>query len=110
MMFFIVIQWHYSMVKRMEKKLLTYEEAGEVLGISIRTVYRLIEEKALPTVRIAARAVRIPAGAIDKFIASRTIHPSNKAAAFPPIPSPNPKAKHSHQPRARVRDRIRTRV
>ncbi len=51
------------------KRLYTIGEVAESLGVSSRTVRRLIDEGALPVVWVR-RAKRIPIDAVDAFLAS----------------------------------------
>lgn len=48
---------------------LTVPEAADVLGISPRSVYRLIGEKRLPKKKLG-RSVRVPKGYLDWYLAS----------------------------------------
>jgi excisionase family DNA binding protein len=49
------------------KLLLTAEEAAEVLGISRTSLYRLLAQSALPSVKIGASR-RIPFGALTDYV------------------------------------------
>ena len=51
----------------MEKRALTIEEAGKVLGVSRSTIYRLIEDEELVSIQIRS-ARRIPVDAIDNYL------------------------------------------
>ena len=54
------------------KNLLTVAEAAEVLNVKIATVRAWLLRRKLPRVN-CGRAVRIPADAVERFIAANTI-------------------------------------
>jgi excisionase family DNA binding protein len=54
-------------------RLLTPAEVAHELRLGRLEVYRHISKGELPVVRLGTRAVRVPADALDKFIAERTI-------------------------------------
>lgn len=54
----------------MKRDTLTVAQAAERLGVSSYTIRREIAEKNLPTVPFSGRVVRIPAAAIDAWVAS----------------------------------------
>lgn len=56
----------------MEKLLLTLEEAGELLGTTVRFPRRLISERRIRFVRVG-RHVRIPVDAIEEYVAAQTV-------------------------------------
>ena len=49
-------------------RLLTVEEAAEVLGLRVSTIRRMILERRVDTVRPSKRSVRIPEAAIDRIL------------------------------------------
>lgn len=53
----------------MNIRLLTVEEVSGCLGISVRTVRRLIEQKDLPIHRIG-RSIRISSKDLERYIAA----------------------------------------
>ena len=53
-------------------KYLTVSETARRLGISVPTVYRLIAQAELPTVKIG-RARRIPSERLDALLARNTV-------------------------------------
>jgi excisionase family DNA binding protein len=55
-------------------RLLTVDQAAEVLGTTPRFPRRLIEERRIRFVRVG-RHVRIPADALSEFITSATVEP-----------------------------------
>jgi excisionase family DNA binding protein len=58
-------------------KLLTVNQAAELLGTSVRFPRRLIAERRIVFVRVG-RHVRIPEGALDELIASGTVEPIDR--------------------------------
>lgn len=52
--------------------LLTYEQAGDVLGVSARTVRRFVARKKLKVVRLSGTVKRIRVADLDKFVEART--------------------------------------
>jgi excisionase family DNA binding protein len=52
---------------------LTISEASECLGVSVKSIRRLLEDRQLPFLRIGPRLVRIRAADLDSFIAARTV-------------------------------------
>ena len=59
--------------------LLTYLQAGKLLGVSDRTVWTLVNEGKLKAVRFAGRTVRIDRRDLDTFIEG------HKAGPSPPV-------------------------
>lgn len=53
-------------------QLLTVQQAAELLGLKVATIRAWLLRRKLPRVN-CGRAVRIPAEAIEKFIAENTI-------------------------------------
>ncbi len=53
----------------MEKLLLSYREAASLLGVSVRTLARLIEGGEIRTVRVHA-SPRIARSEVDRYIAA----------------------------------------
>ncbi len=54
------------------ERLLSVDDAAEVLGTSSRFPRRLISERRIRFVRVG-RLVRIPESAIDEYVRSRTV-------------------------------------
>jgi excisionase family DNA binding protein len=54
------------------EKLLTFEEAADVLGTSVRFPRRLVAERRIRFVKVG-RFVRIPETAIEEFVESGTV-------------------------------------
>ena len=50
------------------KYMLTVEEASRVLGVSIHTIYRLINSKELSAVKVSPRKTVIKADEIERYI------------------------------------------
>ncbi|WP_327291109.1 helix-turn-helix domain-containing protein [Streptomyces sp. NBC_01198] len=59
-------------------RLLTVEQAAERLGTGVRFSRRLIEERRITFVKVG-RHVRIPASALDAFVAANTVQPRTAA-------------------------------
>ena len=55
------------------ERLLTYREAGEVLGVSERTVWAAVDQGELPAVRFR-RSVRIDPADLRSLIDHRKVH------------------------------------
>jgi excisionase family DNA binding protein len=58
---------------------LTYQEAAELLGVSPRSVWTLVNTGALPAARIG-RSVRIPRTELEKYLATRVKESLRSAA------------------------------
>jgi excisionase family DNA binding protein len=56
--------------EKIEKVVLTVEEAGQMLGISRATAYSLANTGRLPAIRISDRRLIIPRKAIEELLAS----------------------------------------
>lgn len=54
----------------MEKRLLSASEAANALGISRSVLYVLMAQGAIGSIKVG-RSRRIPAGAVDEFVADR---------------------------------------
>lgn len=54
-----------------DRKALSHKETATMLGCSVSTVRRMIRAGTLPTVRVGARGVRVPATAVDDLIGQR---------------------------------------
>ena len=63
-------------------KLLTVDEAAEVLGTSVRFPRRLISERRIAFVRVG-RHVRIPTSALAAYVDSRTVEPVARSNRWP---------------------------
>ncbi|MDE6004390.1 MAG: helix-turn-helix domain-containing protein [Oscillospiraceae bacterium] len=50
------------------KYMLTVQEASRVLGVSIHTIYRLINSKELSAVKVSPRKTVIKANEIEQYI------------------------------------------
>lgn len=53
------------------KKLLTVKEAGYLLGLHWKSVYKLIYENKLPICKLGPRTIRIPRKELDEYIAAK---------------------------------------
>ncbi|MGW1809967.1 helix-turn-helix domain-containing protein [Streptomyces sp. NPDC002078] len=58
----------------MNDRYLSVDQVAELLGTSVRFPRRLIEERRITFVKIG-RHVRIPASAVDQYIAENTVQP-----------------------------------
>ena len=58
----------------MPKLLLRVQEAADALGVSRSTVYALVAEDAIPSVRVG-RLVRIPVDRLQRWIDQRSTGP-----------------------------------
>jgi excisionase family DNA binding protein len=63
-------------------KLLTVDEAAEVLGTSVRFPRRLISERRIAFVRVG-RHVRIPTSALAAYVQARTVDPVTRSNRWP---------------------------
>lgn len=59
-------------------RLMRPAEAAQVLGISRSKTYQLLQRGELPAVRVGT-SVRVPALALDRWIAARTAEPRDAA-------------------------------
>jgi excisionase family DNA binding protein len=55
------------------KQLLTIREAAAILRCSRERTYELAARGEIPTVRISERRIRVPADALEDWIAERTV-------------------------------------
>ena len=58
------------------KPLLTYREAGELLGVTERTIFRLVKDGEIPNVKFGG-SVRIDPDDLRGFIDKAKLRPSN---------------------------------
>lgn len=61
---------------------LSTAEASERLGVTLRTLYRLVNEGRLPAYKIG-RVIRLKEGDVDLFIESARIQPGTLAHLYP---------------------------
>jgi len=59
------------------KPLLTYREAGKLLGVTERTIFKLVKDGDIPKVKFG-RSVRIDPDDLRGFIDKAKLLPSNK--------------------------------
>jgi excisionase family DNA binding protein len=50
---------------------LTYEEAGEAIGVSLWTIKRMVEAGQLPVIMVGKRSPRIAVADLEKFLSTR---------------------------------------
>jgi excisionase family DNA binding protein len=55
----------------MDRLMLKPSEIAEALGVSKTTVYGLVADGVLPSVRVSEGTIRIPAAAFRKWLAAR---------------------------------------
>ena len=65
------------------------KEAAERLGITLRTLYRFIDEGSLPAYKVG-RVIRLKQDEVDTFIEGRRIEPGTLGHLYP-----EPKTVHS---------------
>ena len=56
--------------------MLTYQEAADVMGVKIQTLYTLVRRKQVPHVRLGRRLVRFPRRELEEWIRSRHVRPA----------------------------------
>lgn len=61
---------------------LSTAQAGDRIGITLRTLYRLIDEGRLPAYRMG-RVIRLKVEDVDAFIESARIEPGTLAHLYP---------------------------
>ena len=59
-------------------------EAARRLGVTVRTLYRLIDEGQLPAYRFG-RVIRLQEGEVDDFIAHSRIEPGKLQHLYPDV-------------------------
>ncbi|MET9888864.1 excisionase family DNA-binding protein [Streptomyces sp. NPDC006465] len=64
----------------MTEQHLSVDQVAELLGTSVRFPRRLIEERRIRYVKVG-RHVRIPASAVDDFLATHTVKPIRRPRA-----------------------------
>ena len=75
-----------------EIRWMSTREASERLGVTLRTLYRFIDEGNLPAYKMG-RVIRLKADEVDQFIESARITPGTLEHLYP-----EPKMKHSMTP------------
>lgn len=53
--------------------LLTYEQAAELLGLKLGTLYALVSRRAVPHVRVSRRIVRFDANELRSWLSARAV-------------------------------------
>ena len=56
--------------KKIERLVLTVEEAGEMLGVSRGTAYMLANTGGIPAIRIGQRRLVVPRKALEDFLST----------------------------------------
>jgi excisionase family DNA binding protein len=54
------------------ERLLRLDEAGQVLGVSLDQVRRMVRDGELGVIKLSPRVRRIPAGALDRWVQQRS--------------------------------------
>ncbi len=60
------------------------KDAAEYLGVTLRTLYRLIDEGAIPAYKIG-RVIRVQKPDLDQFINSSRIQPGTLEHLYPEV-------------------------
>jgi len=55
----------------MTERLLNVREAAAILGYNIKTVYKLVEQKRLPCVRLGGTRIRFRPSQLERWIEGR---------------------------------------
>lgn len=55
------------------KPLLTYQEAADLLGIKLATLYALVSKRAIPHIRVSGRIVRFDAAELRAWLEARSV-------------------------------------
>ena len=76
--------------------LLTIEEAAERMGVGVRFMRRLIDERRIPVVKLGERKTRLDEDDVDAFIAAARVEPPEwgphrKARGSMPATHPAPR-------------------
>jgi excisionase family DNA binding protein len=73
---------------------LSTREAAERLGVTLRSLYRFIDEGSLPAYRFG-RVIRLRAEEVDRFIESCRIQPGTLEHLYPELKSRQSRAEDS---------------
>jgi excisionase family DNA binding protein len=57
----------------MDRRLLDIDQAAEVLGIHVATLYRWARARRVPCIRMGARIIRFDPRELDRFLARNTV-------------------------------------
>jgi excisionase family DNA binding protein len=57
----------------MDRRLLDIEQAAEVLGIHVATLYRWSRARRVPCIRMGARVIRFDPIVLEKFLRQNTV-------------------------------------
>ena len=60
-------------------RLLTYNEAAQILGMPLPTLYSKVCRKEIPHVRINKRCVRFEQDKLEQWISERRVEPQKQA-------------------------------
>jgi excisionase family DNA binding protein len=56
------------------ESLLTVHDVAKLLGLSVGSIYHMINQKRLPVVKLSARCVRFKKADLDAWIAQMSVH------------------------------------
>ncbi len=59
---------------RITRRLVSIQEAGDYLGLSVHTVYTMVSQRRVPFVKVG-RLVKFDLALLDAWIAKRTVMP-----------------------------------
>ncbi len=63
----------------MEADYITYEQAAQVLGLKVNTLYSMVATKRVPHVRLGPRLVRFSRKALAEWLATHAVQPAEPA-------------------------------
>lgn len=53
-----------------ERKTLTVEDAGKVIGVSRATAYELVRKGVIPAIRLGPHKIVVPIAALERYLAN----------------------------------------
>lgn len=62
----------------MVRKMLSYSEAAEKLGVKLGTLYSMVSGARVPFVRLGPRLVRFPEDELDRWLHERLVMPASE--------------------------------
>ncbi|MBE7483591.1 MAG: helix-turn-helix domain-containing protein [Polyangiaceae bacterium] len=63
----------------MEDDYITYEQAAQVLGLKVNTLYSMVATKRVPHVRLGPRLVRFSRKALAEWLCTHAVQPTEPA-------------------------------
>jgi len=85
---------YYHDMASVEIQWMSTGEAARRLGVTVRTLYRLIDEGELPAYKFG-RVIRLQEGEVDDFIAHSRIEPGKLQHLYPDARHELSEAEHS---------------